>query len=659
MEEFPMSSMPTMVLADQPVVWTPGPEQLNRSRALAFARRHGLDGWDGLCQRAIEDPAWFCEAVCDELGIVWKQRFDVALDLADGPEWPRWFVGGRMNYVTSALDRFLGSRADAVAVRWEGEDGTTATLTYQELTDATNRMANALRALGVTKGDRVGIYLPMLPETAVATLACSRIGAVFIPIFSGYGADAAAARLTDAGAKVLITADGFERRGRLVPMKQTANEAVSKAPSVEHVIVVKRSGGDSEWVGGRDLWWHELAEAASPICEPADTAADDPYMLIYTSGTTGAPKGTVHVHAGFPIKAAQDLAFCFDLQDDDRLFWITDLGWMMGPWMIAGGLIAGASIVLYEGTPDFPEPDRVWQIVERHGVTVLGISPTLVRSMMGHENTWVDRHQMTTLRALGSTGEPWNPGPWQWAFDHIGKGRCPIVNYSGGTEIGGGIVAATTIHPQKPCAFSSAVPGVPADVVNEKGQPVRGEVGELAIRGPWVGMTNGFWQDRERYLDTYWARIPGLWVHGDWALIDDDGFWYILGRSDDTLNVAGKRVGPAEIESAAVAHPAVREAAAIGVPHEIKGESIVVFVVLNSGHDESEEIRSGIRDIVTQHLGRPMRPDLIMFVDDLPKTRNAKIMRRVIRGRYLNQRDLGDLSSLENIDAVEGIGNAR
>jgi acetyl-CoA synthetase len=331
----------------------------------------------------------------------------------------------------------------------------------------------------------------------------------------------------------------------------------------------------------------------------------------------------------------------------------------MGPWMIAGGLIAGASLLLYEGTPDYPAPDRLWQVVERHGATVLGISPTLVRSLMGQGDDWIDRHQLSTLRALGSTGEPWNPGPWLWTFEHVGKGRCPIVNYSGGTEISGGIVSATTIHPQKPCAFVGPVPGVPADVVDDAGEPVRGAVGELAIRGPWVGMTNGFWHDRERYLEAYWTRMPGLWVHGDWAMIDDDGFWYILGRSDDTLKVAGKRVGPAEIESAVVAHPSVQEAAAVGVPHDIKGEAIVVFAILKPGLTGDDQLRGEIRDTVGRHLGKPLQPERVLFVSDLPKTRNAKIMRRVIRARYLGNSDLGDLTSLENPGAVDEIGQAR
>jgi acetyl-CoA synthetase len=564
-----------------------------------------------------------------------------------------------MNYVASAVDRYLTTRPDDVALRWEGEDGATAALTFRELAEQVNRAANGLRALGIGKGDRVGIYLPMLPETAIAMLAAGRIGAIFIPIFSGYGPEAAASRLNDAEAKLLITADGFYRRGRVVPMKQTADAALALSPTVERTLVVRRTSNEIDWVAGRDVWWDDALAGASAAGEPEDTAADDPFMLIYTSGTTGRPKGAVHVHAGFPVKAAQDLAFCFDLQDDDTLLWLTDLGWMMGPWLIAGGLIAGAAIMLYEGTPDYPDPNRLWQLVERHGVTVLGISPTAVRALMGRGDDWVDRHSMPTLRALGSTGEPWNPDPWRWAFERIGKGRCPIVNYSGGTEISGGIVTATTIHPQKPCAFTGPVPGVPADVVDERGNPVRGAVGELVIRGPWVGMTNGFWRDRARYLDTYWSRIPGLWVHGDWAMVDEDGYWYILGRSDDTLKVAGKRVGPAEIESATVHHPAVQEAAAIGVPHQIKGEAIVVFVVLKPGFPEGDALRAAIRDTVAQELGRPLMPDQILFVSDLPRTRNAKIMRRVIRGTYLRQVDLGDLSSLENPAAVEEISRAR
>jgi acetyl-CoA synthetase len=381
-------------------------------------------------------------------------------------------------------------------------------------------------------------------------------------------------------------------------------------------------------------------------------------MIIYTSGTTGRPKGAVHVHAGFPIKAAHDLAMCFDLQSDDLLFWLTDLGWMMGPWAIAGGLLIGATVLLFEGTPDYPAPDRLWQVVEDHGVTVLGVAPTAVRALMSKGAEWVQKHDLSSLRILGSTGETWNPGPWRWYFDQVGGGRCPIINYSGGTETGGGIVGCVTLDPLKPCAFTGPVPGMDADVVDDEGQPVRGAVGELVVRQPWVGMTRGFWRDPERYLDTYWSRFPNVWVHGDWAEVDADGYWFIRGRSDDTLKVAGKRVGPAEIESAAVAHPAVQEAAAVGVPHDVKGECVVVFAVLRPGHEPTAALAEEVRQTVAAQLGAALRPETVRFVHDLPRTRNAKIMRRVIRAAYLGQ-PAGDVSALENPAAVAEIEAAR
>ena len=381
-------------------------------------------------------------------------------------------------------------------------------------------------------------------------------------------------------------------------------------------------------------------------------------MIIYTSGTTGKPKGAVHVHCGFPIKGAQDMAHLFDVQADDTLFWLTDIGWMMGPWAISGTLMLGATLVIYEGTPDYPGPDRLWALVERHGVTILGISPTVIRSLMAHGDEPVRRHDLSKLRVLGATGEPWNPDPWRWCFEVVGGGTRPIINYSGGTEISGGIVGCTTITPIKPCSFAGPVPGMAADVVDEQGNPVRGQVGELVIRQPWPGMTRGFWHDPARYDDAYWSRIPGVWVHGDWAAVDGDGFWYILGRSDDTIKVAGKRLGPAEVESAAVAHPAVTEAAAIGVPHEIKGEAIVVFVVPQPGVEPTEQLREEIRAEVAKALGPALKPEAVLFVTQLPKTRNGKVLRRLIRARHLGKTDLGDTSSLESPDALEAIAQA-
>ncbi|HLJ67425.1 MAG TPA: acetate--CoA ligase [Chloroflexota bacterium] len=647
------------VEATPDITWEPGPRQLERSRLQALMRRHGIDTYADFYARSIDDPEWFWEAVVrDELELVWSRPYDRVLDLSDGPAWPHWFVGGRLNYVANAVDRHVtGDRGGAAALIWEGEEGTTRTLTYRELQREVNRVAGGLRELGLEKGDRVAIFMPMIPETAIATLACSKVGAIYIPIFSGYGTNAVALRLRDAGARLLICADGFYRRGRAVPMKATADAAVELSPDVERVLVVRRSGAEVPWTEGRDVWWDDLVQSQSDDAETLDTSADDPFMIIYTSGTTGRPKGAFHVHAGFPLKAAQDMAHCFDVHADDTLFWFTDIGWMMGPWAIMGTLILGGTLFLYDGTPDYPEPDRIWQMVERHHISVLGIAPTVIRALMPHGDEWVRKHDLSSLRVLGGSGEPWNPGPWTWYLQTVGGGRCPIINYSGGTETSGGILGCTTILPERPTSFSTPVPGMAADVLDEQGNSVRGKVGELVVRKPWVGMTHGFWGDRDRYIETYWSRFPGIWTHGDWALVDPDGYWYILGRSDDTLKVAGKRVGPAEVESAAVSHRSVLEAAAIGVPHEVKGETVTVFVILRPGHEPSDEVRGEIRQAIGEQLGKALLPEEVRFVSDLPRTRNAKIMRRVIRARYLG-RELGDVTSLENPAAIEAIAQS-
>ncbi|HEY8475858.1 MAG TPA: acetate--CoA ligase [Chloroflexota bacterium] len=641
------------------IVWEPSEEHLRRSRLLRLMRAQGFDDYQRFFQRSVDDVAWFWETTVRDLGVEFFQPYRQVLDTSRGVEWARWFRGGAMNIVHSCLDRHVGGSArDRLAVVWEGEEGISRRLTYAELADDVGRLANALLALGVRRGDAVGVYLPMVPEVAVAILAIARIGAIFTPIFSGYGPEAVALRLQDCQAKVLVTANAFLRRGRVVDMKRTADESVAAAPCVEHVLVCRRLDAPTPWTEGRDHWWHDLVARQSPVCPPAVMDPEDPFMLIYTSGTTGRSKGAVHVHCGFPIKAAQDLAHCFDVQEDDRVLWYTDIGWMMGPWLILGTSLLGATMVLYDGVPDHPLPDRLWEIVERHHVTVLGVSPTVVRGLMRHGEEWVRRHDRSSLRALGSTGEPWNPEPWMWFFEQVGERRCPIVNYSGGTEISGGIVSGSTILPLKPCAFAGPVPGMDADVLSDDGRPVRDEVGELVIRKPWLGMTRGFWNDDQRYLETYWSRWPGVWVHGDWARIDADGFWYILGRSDDTIKVAGKRVGPAEVESALVAHPAVSEAAAIGVPHDLKGEVVVGFVVLKPGYEPDDALREALKEQVAARLGRALRPEEIKFVGDLPKTRNAKIMRRVVRACYLGQ-DAGDLSALENPRAADEIARAR
>ncbi|HUS15083.1 MAG TPA: AMP-binding protein, partial [Chloroflexia bacterium] len=440
--------------------------------------------------------------------------------------------------------------------------------------------------------------------------------------------------------------------------KEIADAAVAASPTVEHQLVVRRLDGAVSWTPGRDHWWHELVAAQSPKCETVPTDPEDPYMIIYTSGTTGRPKGIVHTHGGFPIKAAQELAHCFDLHAGDALFWISDIGWMMGPWAIAGSLMLGATCFLYEGLISHPQPDRVWALCARHGVTHLGISPTAVRSLMGHGDDWPRAHDLRRLLFLAGAGEPWNPDPWRWLFEVVGGGKLPILNFSGGTEVSGGILSCNSLLPLKPCAFSAPVPGMAADVVDGEGRPVRDAVGELVIRAPWAGIARGFWEDPDRYLETYWARLPGIWVHGDWARVDADGFWYILGRSDDTIKLAGKRVGPAEVESAAVSHPGAAEAVAVGVPDELKGEALVVFILLRAGHAESEDLRKAIEATIVEQLGKTLKPQAIRFVHDIPRTRNGKILRRLARARYLDA-PLGDTSALENAAALEEIAASR
>lgn len=640
------------------IAWRPTEEYVRRSRLRRFMDRHHLGSLPELLERA-KDVEWFWNAVVADLDLRWYEPYSRVLDRSRGAPWARWFVDGRFNYVHSALEAHASSdRADRRALIWEGEDASVARYTYRELDEQTNRLAGGLRALGIGPGDRVGVFLPMIPEAVIAVLACGKIGAVFTPIFSGYGAASVASRLRDCGARALITADGFVRRGKVVPMKAIADAAIADVPSIEHQIVVGRAGVDVQWAE-RDRSWEWVTSQGSAAFETVRTAAEDPYMIIYTSGTTGRPKGALHVHCGFPIKGAQDLAHCFDLQEDDTLCWFTDLGWMMGPWAISGALLLGATLCIYDGSPDHPAPDRLWSLVERHRITVLGVSPTVIRSLSRHGPDPVRAHDLGSLRVLGSTGEVWDPQSWRWYFDQVGGGRCPIINYSGGTEVSGGILGCTTLQPLKPCCFSGPVPGMDADVVDDLGRPLRGEVGELVIRNLWPGMTRGFWNDPDRYLDAYWSRLPDTWVHGDWAEIDADGFWYIRGRSDDTIKVAGKRLGPAEVESAALAHPSVAQAAAIGVPHPIKGEAVVLFVVLHGGYAEGEEMRAAIGDAVARDLGKSLRPQAVRFVADLPRTRNAKIMRRLIRAGYLGLPALGDLTALENPAAVDEIARSR
>jgi len=637
------------------IAWRPSREYIEHSRLKAFMTRHGIPTLDGLHRRSVDDPEWFWRAVLDDLGIEFYEPYERILDMSRGPAWARWCVGGRLNIVHNCLDKWLGTPVEQRdALRCEDETGAVQTRTYRALAADVNRCAHALRSLGIGKGDRVALFMPMCPELVAAFFAVVKIGGIILPLFSGYGADAVAARLNDAEVSALFVADGFWRRGQQVLMKATADAALERAPSVRHVIVTSRLGVDVAMRDGRDHAWGPLVAAQPNVSDTERTAAEDPLMIIYTSGTTGRPKGAVHTHCGFPIKTAQDMVHAFDVHEGERMFWVSDIGWMMAPWELFGMTLLGGTTITYDGALDFPGPDRLWSLVERHGVNILGVSPTLIRSLMRHGEAPVRRYDLSSLRILGSTGEPWNPEPWRWLFDVVGHGRLPIINYSGGTEVSGGLVAGNVLTPLKPAAFAGPPPGIAADVVDDGGNPVRNQVGELVVRAPWIGMTRGFWRDPERYEQTYWSRFPGVWVHGDWAAIDDDGLWYILGRSDDTIKIAGKRLGPAEVESVLVEHPAVLEAAAIGIPDPAKGQALVCFCVLRPEHAGSTQLADDLKALVATRLGKPLRPAAVEFVADLPKTRNAKVMRRVIRSAYLNE-PAGDVSALENPQAVEAI----
>jgi acetyl-CoA synthetase len=637
------------------VVWRPDEKTLANANVVRLMGRHGIEDYWELIRRSQEEPEWFWPAAIEDMGLEFSRPWDRVVDLSRGPEWATWFVGGRLNLAWNCVHRWADrpESASRPAAVWQAEDGGRASLSYAELSAAVTRLAEGLQELGVGAGDAVAIFLPMSPEVAIASHACAHLGAIQVPVFSGFAAPAVAARLVDSRAKVLVTADGSLRRGNRVPMKEIADEAARATEHLEHVVVWRRLGEDVEMQAERDLYWDELVEEQPGTLAPLEVESEHPYLLTYTSGTTGKPKGVVHVQGGFLVSIAREVAYQADAHPDDVIHFATDMGWIMGPWTVVGGGALGCTLVFAEGAPDWP-PDRLWSLIEHERVSILGVSPTLIRSLIPHGEPRAD---LGSLRVIVTTGEPWNPEPYRWLSERVGGDRCPIINCSGGTEVGACFLTPSVAIPIKACSLGGPALGMAMDVVDAEGRPVRGEVGELVCRKPFPGMTRGFWEDPERYLDAYWRRLPGVWMHGDWASVDEDGYWFLHGRSDDTLNIAGKRVGPAELESAAVGHPGVAEAAAVGVPHDVKGEVAWVFCVLVPGQQPSDELAREIGDAVGRELGKAFRPDRVLFVAALPKTRSAKIVRRAVRAKALG-RDPGDLSSLENPESLDAIAEA-
>jgi acetyl-CoA synthetase len=637
--------------------WHPPDDAWATTNVGRFGTRLGVADLDALRTRSVEDPAWFWGAVVEHLGIPFSTPYDTVLDDSAGIPWTTWFNGGRTNLADACCDRWATATPTAEALVWEGEEGTTRSWSYAELRAQADGLAHLLVERGVGPGDAVGIYLPLLPETIAAVLAVAKVGAVFVPVFSGYGAEAVRVRLEDAAAVAIITADGFPRRGRPVPMLETAVAAVHGLATVTTVVVVNRLGAAVPADATVVPW-------PAPASEPFATLAVDSehtLFLAYTSGTTGRPKGVVHVHGGWTVKVAEEGAFQTDIRAGDRVFWLTDLGWIMGPWLLTAGLANGATLVLFDGAPDHPGPDRLWAFLARHRATHCGISPTLIRALMAHGDELPAAHDLTSLRILASTGEPWNEDPWHWFDEHIGGHRCPVINLSGGTEVGACFLSPHPVQVISPMSLGGPSLGMAVDVYDDAGRPLRGAVGELVCTKPWPGMTRGLYKDPERYLDTYWSRWPDVWVHGDWAsvqTVDGHEEWFLHGRSDDTIKVAGKRLGPAEVESALVSHPAVVEAAAVGLPDERKGEQLWAFVVLAANATPDDGLRAELTDLVATQLGKSFRPAGVRFVRALPKTRSAKVVRRVVRA-VATARDPGDLSSLEDPTTLDAIREAR
>jgi len=619
-------------------IWRPTDELVERANLTRLARRLGAGRYAELHLISVEEPERFWPAVVDDLGIEFSRPWDTVVDVSRGPEWATWFVGGRVNVARACVHRWAAERPDEEALVWQSEDGRRESLSWAETSRQVTQLAEALVELGIEPGDRVAIFMPMCPAVAVASHACAHVGAVQVPIFSGFAAPAIASRLEDSGAKVVLCADWSLRRGKRIEMRRTLDEAGQFG--VEHVV---------EW-SRETASWPELVARQPGTLPPLEVDSEAPYLLAYTSGTTGRPKGALHVQGGFLVSIAREAAYQTDLKRGDRVHFATDMGWIMAPWTIVGAGAAGAAVVLAEGAPDWPA-DRLWRLVESERVTMLGLSPTLVRALIPHGDPTAD---LSALKVFCTTGEPWNPDPYRWLHERVGGSRVPIVNISGGTEVGACFLSTCITEPLKPVALGFPALGADLDVVDPEGNPLRGEVGELVCRRPWPGMTRGIWRDDERYLDTYWRRFPGVWTHGDWASVDEDGYWFLHGRSDDTLNIAGKRIGPAELESAAIGSGIVAEAAAIGVPHEVKGETAwIVCVALPGAEPDAARVAGAVADA----LGKAFAPERVVWVTALPKTRSAKIVRRAVRASALG-RDPGDLSSLENPESLEEIAHA-
>lgn len=651
-------------------VYEPADEFVERSNVYRFMQRYDIEDFEELHRRSttaidgVEASGldWFWDTIIDELGIEFDEPYEMVRDDSDGPQFTDWYVGGRLNVAHNVLDRHVdpdNPTRNRVACIWEAEDGTVREVTYHELHRAANRVANALEERAIGTGDTVALYMPMVPEVVAILYGCFKVGAIAVPIFSGFGVDAIATRIKDAESRVLFTADGFTRRGDVVELKGNADRAIEEAGHVEHTIVLNHLEIDVA-SSERDETWSAAVDAQPSAYETKSLPADQACLLMYSSGTTGKPKGIVQTHAGALVQPAKEIYFAFDHKPADRFFWVSDIGWMMGPWMLLGNHTFGGTVFMYEGAPDHPAPDRFWRMIDRHGLTVFGISPTAIRALQKYGDEWVEGHDLSTLRLLGSTGEPWDPDSWMWFYRKVGGGDTPIMNISGGTEIFGCFLQPLPIHPLKPCTLGGPALGMDVDIVDESGESIveANARGYLVARSSAPSMTKSLWQSDDRYLAEYWSRFDDSWNHGDWAQMDEDGCWFLHGRSDDVLNVAGRKIGPAEIEGALIDHQAVNAAAVVGVEDSVTGSAVVAYVILNAGAEGSDELREELRAQVADKHGKPFRPREIEFVDELPVTQSGKIVRRIVEAVHAG-RDVGDVSSIENPGVIDRLADER
>lgn len=611
--------------------------------------RHAhVKNWEEVAQAAEKDLEGFWAKEANELH--WFEHWNTVLDDSKKPFY-KWFVGGKTNIVYNCLDRHtLTARRNKLALMWEGEKGEFRSFSYFALRRETCKFANVLRSLGVQKGDRVTLYMGRIPELMIGMLACARIGAIHSVVYGGFTVEALHERLEDSQSKVLIVADGAYQRGKIVPLKSIADEALQRAATVESVLVVKRTGENINMESGRDMWYHELMALpiASSQCNIEQMDAEDPLFMLYTSGTTGKPKAILHTHGGYMVGTYTTLKYVFDIHEEDRYWCAADPGWVTGhSYIVYGPLLNGTTSFMYEGAPTYPYPNRWWQMIEKYGINILYTAPTAIRGLMRYGEAWPNRHDLSSLRLLGSVGEPINPEAWKWYHRVIGKNRCPIMDTWWQTETGMFMATPMPCVPLKPGSASRPFPGITMDIYNEDGAPVQpNEEGFLVIKTPWPAMLRTIYNDPERYVSQYWSRFPGVYLTGDSARRDEDGYYWIIGRVDDVIKVSGYRLGTAEIESALVSHPSVAEAAAIGLPHDVKGHAIHAYVILRSGVTKHDKLIEDLRAHVAHELGPIAKPDQIEIVESLPKTRSGKIMRRVLKAKALGV-DPGHLATLE------------